>query len=220
MWGRPGFEDQRRDGEAPPYFMVHQLPFELDGEQIVFRPRYFRGSVDGVPAFTSSQVEAVPLYGDELEPVNHAAVSYVSPLARWLMIYGGSVVDFNNPDDTAGQSQPVPGALYARFARDAWGPWTDAVPVLTEEQVAQDMVCGKRAPTGCLPPPDPPIRPGCLEVVDPRGGGALYGANIIDQLTRRVRAETGRGRAADVFWNLSTWHPYGVVLIKTHIELD
>jgi len=217
MWGRPGFDELQFDGEAPPYFMYHPLPFEVVGDRIAFAPRYFRGYSDDRPAYSANQADAVPLYTGEFEPVNHAAVSYVSALSRWLMIYGGSVVDFVNPDDTAGGSMPVPGAMYARFAPDPWGPWTEAEVILTEEQVAQDMVCGTRAPVGCLPPPDPLIRPSCIEAVDPLGGGALYGVNIIDQMTRRIRG-TGRP-TADVFWNLSTWHPYAVVLVKTRIEV-
>jgi hypothetical protein len=220
MWGRPGFDEQNRDGAAPPYFMYHPLPFELDGDRIAFRPRYLSAQNSGKLDFAETQAAAVPLYRDEIEPVNQAAVSFIEPLSRWLMIYSGSTVDFVNVDNSAGDSQPVRGAMHARFAPDPWGPWTEATPILLEEQVAQDMVCGKRAPSGCLAPPDPAIRPFCLEVVDPRGGGALYGANIIDSLTRPVRAESGRGPAADVFWNLSTWHPYSVVLVRTHIELD
>lgn len=220
MWGRPGFDDQNREGEMPPYFMYHSLPFELEGDRIVFRPHYFRAVAAGVPTFSASQADAAPLYGGEFEPVNHAAISYVSPLSRWLMIYGGSVVDYLNPDDTAGQSQPVPGAMHARFADDPWGPWTAAEAILEEEVVAQDMVCGKRAPQGCLSYPDPIIRPGCIEAFDPRAGGTLYGANIIDSLTRSARPRAGRGPAADVFWNLSTWHPYSVVLVRTHIEFE
>ena len=54
----------------------------------------------------------------------------------------------------------------------------------------------------------------------PHGGGNLYGANIIDAMTRTSRAESGRGPAVDVFWNVSTWHPYSVVLVKTHIEVE
>jgi hypothetical protein len=220
MWGRPGFDDQNDDGEAPPYFMYHPLPLVLDGDQIAFRPRYLVGEAAGRLDFAASQAAAAPLYTGELEPVNQAAVSFVEPLARWLMIYSGAVVDFNDRDNTFGMSQPVRGAMYARLAPDPWGPWTEATPVLTEEQVAQDMVCGARAPAGCVPPPDPLIRPACLEAVDPLGGGVLYGANIIDQMTRRVPADSGGGPAADVFWNLSTWHPYSVVLVRTHIEFD
>lgn len=220
LWGRPGFDDQGHDGEAPPYFMVHPLPLELDGDHLDFRPRYLTGLDGGEPAFGSSQRDAIPLYTGELEPVNQAAVSYVEPLSRWLMIYGGGVVDFADPDGTSGASQPVRGALYARLAADAWGPWTDPAPILTEEQVAEDFVCGKHAPAGCLATPDPAIRPACIEFVDRSGGGALYGANVIDSLTRSASGSTGRGRAADVFWDVSTWHPYSVVLVKSRVEID
>jgi hypothetical protein len=222
MWGRPGFDDQTREGEAPPYFMYHPLPFQLDGERIVFAPRYFVGpNADGSPRFGTSQVEAIPLYTGELEPVNHAAVSYIAPLSRWMTIYGGSVVDYSDPNDIAGETQPVRGAFYARFARNPWGPWTDFQVVMPEEVVAEDMACGKRAPVGCTAnPADPPVRPACISIFDQDSGAALYGANIIDSFTRAVPAEDTSGPAADVYWNLSTWNPYSVVLVKTHIELE
>ncbi len=220
LWGRPGFDDQNHDGEAPPYFMYLPLPFEVSGDKIVFEPRYLSGVSGGIPTFSSNQAEATPLYTGEFDPVNHVAVSYLSQLDRWLMIYGGGVVDFADPDGTAGLTQPVRGALHARFASQPWGPWTDPAPILTEEQVAQDMVCGKQVPAGCLPPPTPRIRPACIEAADPHGGGALYGANIIDAMTRPSRADSGRGPAVDLFWNVSTWHPYSVVLVKTHIEAE
>ena len=55
VWGRPGFDDQNREGEAPPFFLYHPLPFEFDGDQIVFQPRYFRGAPDDVPDFSSTR---------------------------------------------------------------------------------------------------------------------------------------------------------------------
>lgn len=213
VWGRPGFDDQYDQGEAPPYFMYLPLPFEVVGDRIAFAPRYLSGVVDGVPAFSDDQADATPLYTGEFEPVNHAAVSYIEPLRRWLMIYGGNSTDYLNVDGTAGQSQPVPGAMHARFAPQPWGPWTDPEPVLTNDQIAQDLVCGKQAPPGCIPQPDPIIRPACIESFDPQAGGNMYGANIIDVMTRR-RA----GGAVDIFWNVSNWHPYTVVLVKTRIE--
>lgn len=218
MWGRPGFDDTNGDGETPPYFMYLPLPLQVSGDRIELAPRYLSGVVDGVPKFSSSQAEATPLYTGESSPVNHMAVSYIEPLQRWLTIYGGSTVDFGT-GNIAGYNQPEPGALSARFAADPWGPWTEAALVLTNEDVAQDMVCGKQAPVGCISTPDPLIRPGCLEFTDPLGGGVLYGANIIDAMTRGS-AGSGGGPAADIFWNVSTWHPYSVVLIKTHIEAE
>ena len=215
MWGRPGFDDLSSDGEAPPYFMVHPLPLQVSGDRIVFEPRYFSGLVDGEPAFTDDQAEAVPLYTGEFEPVNHAAISWIEPLERWLMIYGGSSTDLIDPESQTGRGQPIKGAMHARSAREAWGPWTEPIPVLTNEQTAQDLVCGHQAPVGCVPPPDPLIRPLCIEAVDPLGGGNLYGANIIDQMTRPAP-----GSSADVFWLYSTWHPYSVVLARTRVELE
>jgi hypothetical protein len=217
MWGRPGFEDLNEDGPAPPYFMYHTLPFEAAGDRVVFQPHYLTGLSDDGPTFGPDQSEAVPLYTDEFEPVNHAAVSWIAPLRRWLMIYGGASVDFTDPDRKTGRGQPIPGAMYARVAPQPWGPWSDPSPVLTNEQTAEDIVCGHQSPPGCFSPPDPLIRPECIELVDPAGGGVLYGANIIDQMTRE-RSVPG-GSAADVFWNYSTWHPYSVVLARTRIEV-
>jgi hypothetical protein len=218
MWGRPGFDDQQRDGEAPPYFMYLTLPLEIVGDRLALQPHYLTGLVDGVPQFGTSQADATPLYTGEFEPVNHAAISFIEPLDCWLMIYGGSSVDSVNVDGTSGSTQPVQGAVHARLATQPWGPWTAPQPVLTNDQAAEDLVCGKQSPPGCLPLPTPRIRPACIEAVDRRSGGSLYGANIIDSYTRESRAESGNGPAADVFWNVSTWHPYSVVLIKTHIE--
>jgi len=211
MWGRPGFNDQERDGEAPPFFMYHRLPLTVVDGLLEFAPRYLTGLQDGNPTFGDNQRAAVPLYNNEFEPVNHAAVSWIAPLRRWLMIYGGSVVDLDDPNNIAGLSQPVRRAMYARTAADPWGPWTDAEPVLTQEQVAEDLACGRQQFAGCLPEPSPRIRPGCIEFIEPNAGGHLYGANIIDSYTR------ARGREADVFWVISTWHPYSVVLVKTRV---
>ena len=106
------------------------------------------------------------------------------------------------------------------MAAEPWGPWTEPKPVLTNEQAAPEIACGHQAPVGCLPPQDPLIRPQCLEDVDPGGGGNLYGANIIDQMTRPRPATSRRGAAADVFWNYSTWHAYSVVLARTRVEIE
>ena len=72
---------------------------------------------------------------------------------------------------------------------------------------------------GTSPPPREPIRHLCVEQTDAHGPGRLYGPNIIDELTRSVPAQTPGARAAEIFWNVSTWHPYGVLLERTRIEV-
>jgi hypothetical protein len=64
-----------------------------------------------------------------------------------------------------------------------------------------------------------PHRP--LDVLNPECGpppfpfdiGRLYGSNIIDSYTQC----DGAG-GVDVFFNVSTWNPYGVVLMKTNVR--
>ncbi len=43
--------------------------------------------------------------------------------------------------------------------------------------------------------------------------GRLYGANIVDEWT-----EARGAGSADIYWLLSTWDPYQVVIVRTHIQ--
>ena len=42
--------------------------------------------------------------------------------------------------------------------------------------------------------------------------GWFYAANIIEQWTRPA------GTGVDLIWNASTWDPYRVILLRTHLE--
>jgi hypothetical protein len=213
-WGRPGF-DAKAGGEAPPYLFHLPLPLERDGERIVFAPRFLRDVVDGQPVFGSEQGQAQPLYAAEFDPVNQAAVTYLAALDRWLLLYGGDLPDVLNADgNDPSKPQPLAHAIHARFAPDPWGPWTAPRPILGTNAMARHLVCAPNgSPPLCLPHPDPPIRPACLEAFDRDGRGRLYGVNVLDALTRATP-----GGGVDVFWNVSTWHPYAVVLVKTNVE--
>jgi hypothetical protein len=46
--------------------------------------------------------------------------------------------------------------------------------------------------------------------------GRLYAPNIIDEWTEDVTAPGGE-RSAEIYWNVSTWNPYQVVLVKTRL---
>jgi hypothetical protein len=219
LWGRPGFDDLAGDGDLLPFFAWHPLPLQVVDGRLDFAPRFLTGLDGGRPLYGDRQADAVPLYPTEIEPVNQISTSWIAPLGRWLMIYSGASTDFADPDFATGRGQPSRGGMHARLARDPWGPWSEPQPILTLDQAAGDQVCGHRTPPGCLAPPDPAIRPRCLETFDPLGGGYLYGANVIDPLTRAATTADGRA-AADVFWTHSAWHPYGVVLVRTRVALE
>jgi hypothetical protein len=46
--------------------------------------------------------------------------------------------------------------------------------------------------------------------------GRLYAPNILDEWTQDVTAVAGE-RSAEIYWNVSTWNPYQVVLVKTRL---
>ena len=46
--------------------------------------------------------------------------------------------------------------------------------------------------------------------------GFLYAPNIFDAFTE-VRED---GRAVDIYWNVSTWNPYQVVMLRTRLRIE
>lgn len=227
LWGRPNYVGaQAGKREAQRYFAVADMPvLDADGAPI-WSPRYFAGlDDDGRPRFVSEQSAAVPLdlsggAGDPHESVdlvNQMTVSWVEPIARWVLIYGGdldlSVARYYNP----GAARDPGGAIQIRFAEQPWGPWSPVQSLLSAgDPERPEMSDGQYAPGGILyhpackgeacvagDPPDPNIE---------ANWGWLYGPNVIDCWT--VARDAG---AVDLYWNVSTWNPYQVVLMRTRI---
>src|SRR5882672_2371322 len=71
---------------------------------------------------------------EQYDIVNQLTVSWVAPLAKWVMLSGGdlppSALDlFLGPNWTQAVRHPA-GAVHARFADRPWGPWSLPVDVL------------------------------------------------------------------------------------------
>jgi hypothetical protein len=276
MWGRPSFWTS--GGAQAPLFLLYQ---PLDGlldehGAIQWAPRFFAGydPQSGEPRWSSKESEALPVYGSasdsEFDLVSHAAMTWVEPLKRWVMFYGGSVPEWIRADQATGalpeivHAQPVPGAIHMRTAAHPWGraslaaapeqAWSDATPVLVVDEVAELLRCeqpGGVPSAGCTVPRTPSEL--ISEVVEwateinPDNWGAtagacllgnaayaalyslagsdkphLYGANIIDAWTDDVTARLpdlpADERAVELYWNVSTWNPYQVVLLKTQLR--
>jgi hypothetical protein len=107
------------------------------------------------------------------------------------------------------------GAVRMRIADDPWGPWSPPQDVIVGG-VAAEGAREQFAPGGAL------RHPACTEAsCAPHSDmfayskdeyGFFYSANIIEQWTR----PTADG--VDLLWNASTWDPYRVVLLRTHIS--
>jgi hypothetical protein len=253
-------------------FLLYQPLEGLRGDPRAIRwdPRFFAGyDAAGKPRWSSREIDAVPIYGTDVrvrngrtewaEPefdyVTQMTVSYIAPLRRWIMLYGGDVPAFMIRDPRSGVTpdpvhpQPSPGAIHLRAAPHPWGRlmndrvrysgWSSPEPLLTRRQAAPYLACpdeGSGALPGCIPesetaPKPPKLGSSCVAgavamrvQTDLSGNkiGRLYGANVIEEWTRDRTAETpglGEGeRVVDVYWNVSTWSPYQVVLFETELR--
>lgn len=253
-----------------------------------WRPRFFAGfGANGRPQWSDHEADAEPIYGadaslrhtpegahlrfaePEFDYVNQMSLTFIAPLARWAMLYGGDVPAFMLVDPSSGETpdpvylQPAPGAIHMRTAPHPWGRadarrparegWSSPLPVLTRKVAAPYLACGEGGPKelpGCIEDGDPDglfdmiaalaalgtdarakYADRCIEgellmaVQKELSGnpiGRLYAPNVIEQWTADVSGQVDDlapgEHAIEIYWNVSTWNPYQVVLVKTQLR--
>ena len=237
LWGRPGFVGVARRGRPLGlYFAYADMPASGDSR---FELSYYAGTgADGVPQFSRNERDAAAadldssragIQADEtIDVVDQMTLSWVEPLEKWVMLYGGGMIKLPTPitpqcgvleffarseckDVVLGN-----GAIRMRTADDPWGPWSPPQDVLVGGDPEKSPPEHQYGPGGMLRHPD------CAgqhcaphtnwEGVNPREYGFLYGVNIIEQWTRPA------GNGVDIIWNASTWDPYRVILLRTRID--
>jgi len=237
LWGRPGFIGVKAKGRSLGlYFAYADMPV---GDRLDWTLHYYAGSdARGIPQFSDDEHDAVAVDLDstregvqpveEYDIVDQMSFTWVEPLKKWLMLYGGGMINLPGPYlpncgllefFTRSECKDVAignGAIRMRSADDPWGPWTPPQDVLVPGDPNKNPPELLYAPGGILRHPDC-VQEGCAASTDwadvnPREYGILYGVNIIEQWTRAA------GSGVDLIWNLSTWDPYRVVLLRTHID--
>lgn len=236
VWGRPGFTGSGAR-EAQLYLMVLPLPLpSADADSAVARdwsPSYFAGvDPDGEPRWSKDQTDAKPIAMDgvvagdpheDVTLVNQTSIAYVGgDVRKWVMLYGGDISDLLVQDAPAVRTGPSPGSIVLRVADYPWGPFTPPVPHLTPgdpKQVGTNYgpggilyhtLCRDTASERCAPPNGTVNPLVCIETTALVDQGRLYGATILPSY---IRENPGGGM--DLFWNVSTWVPYSVVMFKT-----
>ena len=228
LWGRPNFGGVGKLGrDAQLYFAYVPLSNYQRNGRFAWQPQFFAGAgSDGVPMFSAQERDAKALDLDAAESgdqpreqndmVGQMAVSWVPSLNRWVMLYGGGMgtvfgeLIFGEDIDKIDQS--TVGPIYIRYAEQPWGPWTAPVPAF--EPGDPDEASGQYAPGGIL------FSERCLEddcaapqEAWPTDIGAFYGPDIIDRWTTSDASGT-----TTLYWHVSTWNPYQVVLMRTVLE--
>lgn len=235
VWGRPyfgGLGAQGRDAQL--YLLWTPMPQPDTDQPFTWQPQYFTGvDAQGRPSFSRREVDARPLdldaalEGEQPEEthdiVGQMAISWVPNLRRFAMFYGGDAPSFSDYTVARGDAKAVRrdplGRMFVRFAEHPWGPWTAPRTLIAAGDRNLDApATGLYAPGGIL------AHNNCRAtdcahydaayLLDSAGNnnGVLYGANIIDVWTTQRQAQ------ADLFWFLSTWNPYQVVLMKTTLS--
>ena len=233
LWGRPGFIGVAKNGRSLPLYFAYA---DMPTGPAPWKFSYYTGSANGLAQFSTQEKDAQPLdldatrAGVQPEEVhditNQMSVAWVEPLKKWVMFYGGGLSNlptaalqrcgvlelFTGAECTAVNMGN--GAVRMRMADDPWGPWTPPQDVIVGG-IAAEGPQHQFGPGGALHHPD------CAEstcaphsdmfAYSPKEYGFFYSANIVEQWTR----PTADG--VDIVWNASTWDPYRVVLLRTHI---
>lgn len=234
IWGRPHSVGTGAVGrDARLYFAYSKVPEYSEQGPQGFEPKYLAALDDGRPSFSPNPADAMALdlggqplpESERYDVVDRTAVTYLPSMRRWVMLYGGDFAPavlrvFVGPSFPLVERAPT-GAIYARFAEHPWGPWSEPVPVLeagdpgvaASELSLEYAAGGILHHNGCVASDCAPGAPAWIFLAAPNG--FLYAPNIFDTLTE-VREQ---GQAVDIYWNVSTWNPYQVILLRTRLRM-
>jgi hypothetical protein len=153
--------------------------------------RYFQGTTaDGVPRWSEHERDAAALFHHDV--VGELSVAYCPPVARYVMLYNST-----RPRGIAMRSAPQP-----------WGPWSD-VNIIFHPGKDRGYGHFMHIPDIFRTTPDGLHDPGRTE--DP---GGEYGPYIMARFT------TGDSTSCRIFYTMSTWNPYQVVVMRSELRLQ
>lgn len=152
--------------------------------------QYFAGIDErGVPLWDDNEVESLPVFELDTPCVGEFSVSYNTYIGRWIMLY--------NCDEPRG--------ITLRTAENPWGPWTEGqilfdpwddggycnyIHVNWEDQRCDDVHDENRE----------------------NEWGGEYGPYQFEHFAR------GDEQSTTIYFTMSTWNPYTVVLMKAQLE--
>lgn len=170
---------------------------------------YFTGLTNGEPTWSSVETNAVPVVVDnptngpawpnDSPTVGNVSVTYSTDLGLWLMTYDG------------GRQKASVTGVYFTYAQYPWGPWNPPILIFNDKR---DGGLGTYIYTTNS------------NYTDLNLAGPTIGGNIPTNTTGGSYAPYLIGRFTQVssnvltiYFTLSTWNPYTVVLIKSQFDV-
>jgi hypothetical protein len=160
--------------------------------------RYFAG-LDGsrAPIWSEKESDAVPIVGNST--MGDVSVTWCKDLRLWLMTYD------SRPPETRG--------ILFSYSSTPWGPWSEPQVIF---EAARDGAVGTFIHNPAARPDDglagPVIGKGQTDPGAVRGGE--YAPYVVEHWT------SVRGSELNLYYVLSTWNPYVVVLLKTRLHVE
>lgn len=230
VWGRSRILGHP-DVPSNLYFWKHAFSLENG----IAKPEVFAGcdddpSVCDSPRFSKDETLMQPLYDEDRLIVNQTSIAYLPSFGRWVMIYGGRLPWIllwpRYPVLTEARAIDAYAGVYMRTAPHPWGPWSKATTIynpywsnvvgyceiMFRTQAQSDMLRDRVGPEfledGCDPNSETQIN----WTTHPIDFGSEYGTSIVPRFSQDAADE------ATLYWLMSTWHPYRVVLMTTKLR--
>jgi hypothetical protein len=160
--------------------------------------RYYAGlDASGAPIWSSNESDTTAIVKNGT--MGDVSVRWCQPLGLWLMTYDSR--------------SPAPQGILFSYSRTPWGPWSDPQTIFND---VRDGALGKFIHDPALMPDDglagPVIGMGQANPDAVRGG--TYAPYVIE---RWIKVS---GSELDLYYVLSTWNPYVVVLMKSRLTIQ
>ncbi len=165
---------------------------------------YFTGLVNGEPTWTKTESDpaVVPVVTDvnpDAPTIGNVSVAFSPALGLWLMTFDG------------GRGSSSTNGVYFCYARQPWGPWStpqmifNAVRDGAAGTFIHDPSLGDDGLEG------PTIAPTNNDPCATRGGS--YAPYLVERFLKVT------GNALSIYYTLSTWNPYTVVLMRSDFSI-
>lgn len=179
----------------------HSFPYlaetPIDAFGTGSKTRYFGGLDQGAPVWVGCESQAVPLF--KTPPVmGDISVTWSKDVGLWIMTY----------DSAPSRANGAPDGVLLRYARAPWGPWSE--PILIFDPVRDGAYGSFIHEKGVNDGLDGPV-------INPNKNQGVGGGNYAPYVIERYY--TRSGDRLEVYWLMSTWNPYVVVLMKTELTI-
>ncbi|MGD0750333.1 MAG: DUF4185 domain-containing protein [Anaerolineales bacterium] len=158
---------------------------------------YFAGSTSaGMPDWSQNESTAQPIVRNGT--IGDLSETWSKDLNLWLMTYDSR--------------PPAPAGIEFAYSPTPWGPWSDPQIIFN---AARDGALGKFIHDPAIKPDDglagPVIGEGQSNPDAVMGG--TYAPYMVDQWTKV------QGSQLDLYYTLSTWNPYVIMLMKSSLQI-